>query len=144
VSVRFASTKSFFARLRAVHRATYLATVDSKSLDPKQIASLARTVKKYEHFLACLTGRMHQMHFPHDDPLRIAAERAQAGAKELLDALTALERSRQPDISMARQIRKLRKCIHFGVEGHARRALCPSQNKAGIYSGKCSTEAVAA
>ena len=50
--------------------------MDNKSMSPDQLRSMTRAIRKYEFYLSKLTGRMHQKHFPHSDPLKIAAEKA--------------------------------------------------------------------
>lgn len=53
-----------------------------KSLSRDRIKGLFRNVKKMEHWLDRLCGRMHQRYFPRDDPLKLSGEEArQAVAK---------------------------------------------------------------
>jgi hypothetical protein len=64
--------------------------VNSSNLTPQQIERLTRSVRRADAFLSKLTGRMCQRHFPHDDPLRLAAEKAHAMTVVLADVLRDL------------------------------------------------------
>jgi hypothetical protein len=60
-------------------------------LNLKQVQSLIRSIRKHEHFLARLTGRMHQKHFPEKDPLNAAANEAERAVGRLVDVLRKME-----------------------------------------------------
>lgn len=64
--------------------------MDSNQLTPKQREQLKTTIWKYQLFLNRLVDRMNAMSFPKDDPLYVAALKAQAGVNELQDASTEL------------------------------------------------------
>jgi hypothetical protein len=69
----------------------YPRTVDSTSLNLKQVQRLLGTVRRQEHYLAKLTGRMHQKHFPHNDPMKMAADEAEKAMGQLVDVLRRME-----------------------------------------------------
>jgi hypothetical protein len=58
--------------------------MNSDSLSARQLASLLYTVRKKVAFFDSITGRMRQRYFPSRDPLRRAADQAQAAASALL------------------------------------------------------------
>ena len=57
-------------------------SVNSKALTSEQIKGLA-TLRCYASWLDALPGRMHQRHFPHDDPLKRATEDAFAAVQRM-------------------------------------------------------------
>jgi hypothetical protein len=62
----------------------------SKSLEPEQIQRLLATVQRYAHYFDRLEGRMHQKHFPLNDPVYVAARKAQYAVKQLSTELNQL------------------------------------------------------
>lgn len=58
--------------------------MNSSGLNPKQLTSLLRSVKKMHTWLDQFTGRMHQRHFPHRDPLKTSGEDAFASVGKLM------------------------------------------------------------
>jgi len=59
--------------------------MNSDQLTAEQWAIIAKNVGWARHYLDCLTGRMHQKHFPQNDELKVLAEEA----KEVLGRLSA-------------------------------------------------------
>jgi hypothetical protein len=62
--------------------------VDSKSLTPDQIAKLLKTTRRMSRWLECFTGRMHQRHFPHTDPVKLVGEDALKAVAPLRDGIS--------------------------------------------------------
>jgi hypothetical protein len=59
-----------------VMAADIVADVNSRGLTPAQVKHLERQANRVAWWLRKLTGRMHQRHFPRDDPLKRSAEAA--------------------------------------------------------------------
>jgi hypothetical protein len=72
--------------------------MDSSSLKKEQRQKLAASTHRMLMFLNNLCGRMQRLHFPADDPLCVAAERARAAIQTLTDE------SRCPTISLQKQL----------------------------------------
>ena len=66
--------------------------VNSAGLRPDQIERLAVCIKRMRHYLDTLATRMHQRHFPHDDPLRASAEHAFDAVSALMVEVERLQR----------------------------------------------------
>lgn len=64
--------------------------MNSESLNAQQVAQLLRIFTKQKNLLARLTGRMQQKHFPHNDALKMAAEKAEQGIEEALRVIKRL------------------------------------------------------
>jgi hypothetical protein len=62
----------------------------SKQLDAEQVQRLLVRVKRDLHYLDCLEGRMHQKHFPLDDPLYEAVKKARVAVSGLSSELNQL------------------------------------------------------
>jgi hypothetical protein len=63
-------------------------------LNPQQVARLAKQTRKIRHWLDVLTGRIHQTHFPYDDPLKVAADEAQAAVTKLDEVVKQMTRDK--------------------------------------------------
>lgn len=61
------------------------------SLSPDQINRIARSVRRQLLYFDRLTGRMCQTHFPHNDPLKIEAERVREAIQRLIDVLESVK-----------------------------------------------------
>jgi len=68
--------------------------VDSKSLTPAQLACLLKTARRVSQWLDCFTGRMHQKHFPHTDPVKLAADDALKAMTRLSEEIERVGSSR--------------------------------------------------
>jgi hypothetical protein len=64
---------------------SYMTSMNSAGLEAKHLATLLASVQRHLSYYRRLSGRMHQKHFPHDDPLRVATDRVLADV-QLLDA----------------------------------------------------------
>jgi hypothetical protein len=67
--------------------ALYVAGMDSSSLTPEQLDRLKKTIERHLRFYNRLEGRMHQKHFPRNDPLVEPVTRARAAIYDLNNAI---------------------------------------------------------
>ena len=65
--------------------------MNSAGLREEQVEKLALSVRRMRSYLAALTGRMHQRHFPRDDPLKVAADNAFDAVATLMVEVERLE-----------------------------------------------------
>jgi hypothetical protein len=64
--------------------------MDSRSLAEWQVERLFKRVQQELHFLDRLEGRMHQKHFPLNDPIYDRVKKAREAVKELSIQLSHL------------------------------------------------------
>ncbi len=67
--------------------------MNSASLSVDQLRRIVVGVKRHLNYLDKLTGRMHQMHFPINDPLWVTGENARAAMTQLKVEVERLERA---------------------------------------------------
>lgn len=63
--------------------------MNSNQLTAEQWAAIEKNIVWARHYLDCLTGRMHQKHFPQNDELKVLAEEARAAIARLSAHVTA-------------------------------------------------------
>lgn len=64
--------------------------MNSQQLAEWQVGKLFKRVQQELHFLDKLEGRMHQKHFPDNDPIYAAAKKAREAVRELSVQLSYL------------------------------------------------------
>ncbi len=57
--------------------------MDSKSLDHQAVKKLLAHVEREQRYFDKLDGRMHQKHFPQNDPVQVAVKAAHEAVREL-------------------------------------------------------------
>lgn len=74
--------------------------MNSSQLTREQLDKIYDQLKGMAHYLDCLTGRMHQKHFPTSDPLKMLGEKARAAVTELRDKVKQVRANRLPGDQM--------------------------------------------
>jgi hypothetical protein len=71
-----------------------MARMTHSQIPPDRVRRLQAVVARQRRYLEKLLSRMHQLHFPPDDALRLSAERAAGAVASLDDVLTVISSSK--------------------------------------------------
>jgi hypothetical protein len=61
----------------------YFPVVDFDNLTPAQVKQLVHAARHQGHYFLKLSGRMHQRHFRHDHPVKLAVDRVAVEIEKL-------------------------------------------------------------